>query len=81
MGEPTNAELLVHLEYIKKAADQTNSHLKTLNGRMGEAEQKIAVIESQAADAKTSGAKWGGLVGGLIAGGAAVWQLVSGGKP
>lgn len=80
MGEPSNAELLVHLDYIRKAADQTNEHLSRLNGRMGEAEQAIAVIESQTADAKQAGAKWGGLVGGVIAGAVMVWQLFQGGK-
>lgn len=81
MPEPTtNEALLVHLEYIREAADRTNSHLATLNGRVGAAEQKIAVIESQASDAKTAGAKWGGTVGGVIAGAAMVWQFFQGGK-
>lgn len=80
MDEPTNAALLVHLDYIRKAADMTNAHLMTLNGRIGEAEQKIAVIESQANDAKASGAKWGGMVGGVIAGAAMVYQLFQGSK-
>lgn len=75
MDEPTNAALLIHLDYIRKAADQTNEHLRRLNGRVGEAEQAIAVIQSQASDAKTAGAKYGGIVGGVIAGAAMVWQL------
>lgn len=80
MGEPTNAELLVHIAYIREAADKTNAHLVQLNGRVGDAEQKIAVIESQSNDAKASGAKWGGTVGGLIAGASMVWQFFQGGK-
>jgi hypothetical protein len=78
MSDPTNAELLVHLRYIREAQDQTNSHLSRLNGRVGTVEQKIAVIESQASDAKQAGAKWGGIVGGLIAGALMVWQLFQG---
>lgn len=82
MEEPTNAALMVHLDYIRRAADETNSHLRTLNGRIGAAEQKIAVIESQASDAKASGkasgAKWGGMVGGAIAGASLVWQFFKG---
>lgn len=80
MDNVSNEVLLVHLEYIRKAADQTNTHLATLNGRMGEAEQDIAVLKSQANDAKASGAKWGGMVGGAIAGAIAVWQFFQGGK-
>jgi hypothetical protein len=80
MGEPTHEALLVHLEYIRKAADQTNAHLATLNGRMGDAEQAIAVIQSQESDARTAGAKYGSIFGGLIAGAAMVWQFFQGGK-
>lgn len=85
-GEPTNAELLVHIEYIRKAADSTNAHLAKLNGRVADVEDdigavktQVAVIESQSADAKSVAVKWGGLVGGVIAGAGVVWQFFQGG--
>ena len=79
--QPSNATLSVHLDYIRRAVDETNTHLRTLNGRVGEAEQSIAVLQSQATDARTSGAKWGGIVGGIITGaGMALAQLFQG-KP
>jgi hypothetical protein len=35
--------VLVHLEYIRKAQDETNAHLKTLNGRTRKLEAASAV--------------------------------------
>lgn len=78
--QPSNAALLVHLDYIRKAADLTNEHLQRLNGRVGETEQKIAVLEAQTSDARTAGAKYGGIVGGIITGGMAVWQFLNGAR-
>jgi hypothetical protein len=79
MGEePSNAALLIHLQYIRQSQDQTNAHLAMLNGRMGEAEQELAVLKDRSGDAKAAGAKWGGLVGGVIAGAVFVWQLFKG---
>jgi hypothetical protein len=80
MGEeqPSNAALLVHLDYIRQDIAQVITRLDKQNGAIGHHESRLAVIESQASDAKTSGAKWGGTVGGLIAGAAMVWQFFQG---
>lgn len=54
---------------IGKVADKTDGHSLLLN-----------TLFTRADEAKKSGAKWGGLIGGLIAGAAAVWQVVMGPK-
>jgi hypothetical protein len=46
MAETTD-EILVHVQYIREAQDRTNAHLATLNGRVGSAETRIAVMESK----------------------------------
>jgi hypothetical protein len=35
--------VMVHLEYIRKAQDETNQHLRALNGRTRKIEQTAAV--------------------------------------
>lgn len=73
--QETTEVLIVHLEYLRKAADETNTHLKTLNGRMGAVETRTTVLETRADDVKAAGRNWGagagaagGFIGGLIAG-------------
>lgn len=78
--EPSNAELLIHLDYIRKAADQTNAHLLNLNGRVGEAEDRVLVLETRADESKATAAKYGGMVGGVITAAGVIWQFFQGGK-
>lgn len=65
------AAALVHLEYLRKAADETNEHLTRVNGRLGAVETRAAILEDRANAAKNSGRNWGagaGAVGGAIGG-------------
>ena len=41
--------------------------LRLQNGRLGTTETRISVIETRQADAASSGAKWGGWIGGIVA--------------
>jgi hypothetical protein len=47
MPEAT-AEILVHLEYLRRGQDETNRHLAALNGRTRLAEQEIAILKDRA---------------------------------
>jgi type II secretory pathway component GspD/PulD (secretin) len=60
-------QILVHLEYLRAGQDETNAHLKELNGRVSRVEIRAAVLEAKSDDAKASGAKWGAGVGAAIA--------------
>ena len=75
MGDITNAELLVHLEYIKRGTDQTNAHLALINGRVSRAESAIDVLRDRSDESKiagrNNGAIWGGAAGAFA--GAAIW--------
>jgi hypothetical protein len=74
-------EILVHLEYLRKGQDETNTHLKTLNGRVGKHDEALAVLKDRGEDAKAAGRNWGAgaggvagaFVGGVIAALAAFW--------
>jgi hypothetical protein len=83
MTDPSNAELLVHLQYLRQACDQTNNHLAHLNGRTRTAEQKIAVLEDRSDEAKAEGRKhgaiWGG-AGAALGGIIWIWHALSGGN-
>ena len=58
-------EIVVHLEYIRKAADETNAHLRQLNGRVTATEQEIAVLKDRAAEGRAAGRTWGLTAGGI----------------
>lgn len=68
------AVILTHIEYIRAAQDETNTHLKELNGRTGRAENRLSVLESHSREAAKAsqksggayGAAAGGFVGGLL---------------
>ena len=79
--QQTTEIVLVHLEYIRSKQDEIVLHLRALNGRVGDAEQDIAVLKDRADEARTSGRAWGltaGGIGSAIAAGLA--HLFGGGK-
>ena len=77
---PDASEIFVHLEYIRKGIDGLTERLDVQNGHLRRHGEAIAVLHARSQDARKSGAKWGGIIGGAIAGAAAVWQFVQGGK-
>ena len=74
-------DILIHLEYIRKAADETNDHLRALNGRVSAVEIRATVLETRADEGKSSGRNWGLSAGGIgTAIGAALAHFFGGSK-
>jgi len=74
MPDSQHEVVLVHLEYLRTAVDETNEHLRLLNGRMASVETRATVLETEAKSARTAGRNWGagagtagGFLGGLLA--------------
>lgn len=80
MAEHNDDAILVHLEYIRKASDETNDHLRVLNGRMGAVETRTAILEDRARKTRHSGRNWGLAAGGIgTAIGTAIYTFFKGG--
>jgi hypothetical protein len=67
----TDPVLLTHVQYIRKSVDRVNDRLDIQNGRISEAEQRIAVLHDRSDEAKKTGAKWGAGTGALLT---AIWH-------
>lgn len=60
------------VESLGDRLDETNRHLRALNGRVTTSETKIAVLQDRSErtqrDASTKGGAWGAVGGGIIGG-------------
>lgn len=73
MAEMKYDQILIHLEYIREKQDETNTHLRELNGRTTKTETRLSVLEDRAEQAviatqqaKASAVKWGAGIGAAI---------------
>lgn len=64
----SNAEILVHLEYLRQGVDGINDRLDNQNGRIRTLENEMAVVKDRQTEARQDGGKWGGIAGGFAGG-------------
>ena len=68
MSNNSHETILTHIEYIRASQERTEQHLRLLNGRTGQNETRIAVLEER--NPGKQGGIWGA-IGGMLAGFAA----------
>lgn len=72
--DPTNGELLVHLQHITARVDETHGDVKLLIEKAGNHEARLVTLEkmpAQAAAGKTATSvlgMLGGFIGGIVSG-------------
>ena len=68
--EPSNAELMTHIQYIREKVDDTHGTVKAMSATVGDHETRITVLEATPAPKPSGG--WmksaGTFVGGLVSG-------------
>lgn len=83
MNEPTNAELLVHINYVREDISGVHARLDTLNGRTRTLENAVAVLKDRAnavpsrKDVRNYGAGFGAAGASLVGVLYAIWELIT----
>lgn len=66
--EPTNAELMTHIVYIRQGVDELKTAHKETVKTVEEHTTDIAVIKAQGAQVSSKWGAVGGILGGLLSG-------------
>lgn len=76
--DPTLAQVIVHLEYLRDDVSEIKTAVREQNGRVRKLEERVTEINAEAKTAgRNHGATWGAILGGVIAG---IWSAVTGGR-
>lgn len=66
--EPTNRELLIHLQYIRQGVDEMREDAKKQDTRLSAAEGDIKVLQERTPRQAGGWGAIGGIIGGLFGG-------------